>query len=164
MTSATVEAAEKKTAGNFDPPPARKGPSVLRILACVVGGISIVTYVVAKRIFNEGVFIPWQCSVLGKDCEQRYNVPFRGYVHPDYVAAQDAFKENFFQGEEVGAAVSAYVDNQLVIDIQGGWQSPEDQIPYTDQTLQIVFSSTKALVKRLFCLFVYTTLALTLYF
>ncbi|KAI8138504.1 beta-lactamase/transpeptidase-like protein [Fennellomyces sp. T-0311] len=157
MTSETVEGAKKKAAeiNHPSPPPSiQKGSGILWILAGVLGVISMVTYVAAKRLFNEGVFIPWRCSILGQNCEERYNVPFRGYVHPDYTAAQDAFKENFFQGEEVGAAVSAYVDGELVVDIQGGWQNPGEQIPYTDKTLQVVFSSTKALTSIVVAQFV----------
>ncbi|KAI8150364.1 beta-lactamase/transpeptidase-like protein [Fennellomyces sp. T-0311] len=128
------------------PPPTKARRSGALGAAFKLLGLGTVLGVVASvRIFNEGVFIPWSCSVLGYDCSKRYNVEFRGYVNEDYKSAEDAFKNNFFIGDDVGAAVTVYVDGEIVIDMQGGWQNVEDRIPYTNNTLQMVFSSTKAL-------------------
>ncbi|KAI9268180.1 beta-lactamase/transpeptidase-like protein [Phascolomyces articulosus] len=112
-----------------------KCATIAFLLLCIAG----------KRYFNQGPFIPLTCSLFGYACERRYDVPFRGFVHDDYVLAQEAFKNNFYIGEEVGAAVAVYVDGQLVVDMQGGWQNKEDLVPYTEDTLQLVFSCTKAL-------------------
>ncbi|KAI7856351.1 beta-lactamase/transpeptidase-like protein [Circinella umbellata] len=100
-----------------------------------------------KRYLSQGgPFTPLTCSVFGYKCERKYDVPYHGgYVHEDYVAAEQVFKENFYAGEEVGAGVSAFVNGELVLNIQGGWQNFEEQIPYTENTLQMVFSSTKVL-------------------
>ena len=104
---------------------------------------------IKRYITQGGPFTPWTCSIFGYGCEQKYNIPYHGgYVHEDYVAAEQVFKENFYAGEEVGAGVSAFVNGELVLDIQGGWQNVEEQIPYTENTLQMVFSSTKALVTK----------------
>ena len=103
-----------------------------------------------KRYLSQGgPFTPLTCSVFGYKCERKYDVPYHGgYVHEDYVAAEQVFKENFYAGEEVGAGVSAFVNGELVLNIQGGWQNFEEQIPYTENTLQMVFSSTKVLVLK----------------
>ncbi|KAG2223337.1 hypothetical protein INT45_008994 [Circinella minor] len=120
--------------------------SVFKILTAVVAAASAIGYIGIERYLTQGgPFTPWTCSVFGYKCERRYDVSFRGYVDDDYLSAAETFKENFYAGEEVGAAVSAYVDGKLVLDLQGGWQNVEEQIPYTDKTLQVVFSSTKAL-------------------
>lgn len=100
------------------------------------------------RFFTKGPFIPLSCSILGMQCDLLYEIPFEGYVHEDFAEAATAFRQNFYQGEDVGASVAAYVDNQLVLDLHGGWQDIENKIPYTSNTLQIVYSSTKMLVRR----------------
>lgn len=98
------------------------------------------------RFFIHGPFIPLSCSILGRQCDLLSEIPFEGYVDEDFAEAATAFRQNFYQGEDVGAGVAAYVDNQLVLDLHGGWQDIEKKIPYTSNTLQIVYSSTKMLV------------------
>ncbi|KAI9268179.1 beta-lactamase/transpeptidase-like protein [Phascolomyces articulosus] len=119
--------------------------TVIKITTMLTVAVSAVGYIGIKRYLNQGgPFTPWTCSVFGYECEQRYDIKYHGgYVHKDYVAAEQAFIQNFYDGEEVGASVSAYVDGELVLDIYGGWQNLEDQVPYTENTLQMVFSSSK---------------------
>lgn len=98
------------------------------------------------RYLKMGPFIPLACSLVGHNCP--VDVATRGYVNENYQAVKDAFKENFLLGHEVGAGVAAYVDNKLVVDLQAGWQNEEDLIPFSEDTLQVVFSSTKVLVSQ----------------
>lgn len=114
------------------------------ILALICGILTTALY----RFFISGPFIPISCSILGIQCNL-FEIPFEGYVHEDFAEAATAFRQNFYQGEDVGASVAAYVDNQLVLDLHGGWQDIENKIPYTSNTLQIVYSSTKMLVSLL---------------
>ena len=121
--------------------------SVAKIISGVAIATSLLVFIGIKRYINQGgPFTPWTCCVFGYECEQNYNIPFRGYVYNDYVAAEQAFKENFYAGEEVGASAFPYLNGKLVLDIQGGWQNGEEQAPYTGNTLQMVFSSSKVLV------------------
>ncbi|KAI8138237.1 beta-lactamase/transpeptidase-like protein [Fennellomyces sp. T-0311] len=125
--------------------PAEAKRSVVWVLLKVIGLVLVLTAVAIARIANEGAFTPWSCSVFGYGCSKRYDVPFSGYVDEEYVSAEQAFKENFFRGEDIGATATAYVDGKLVLNVQGGWQSVEKRIPYTESSLQMVFSSTKSL-------------------
>ncbi|KAG2220596.1 hypothetical protein INT45_002618, partial [Circinella minor] len=111
----------------------------LTTVGIVLGSIGL------RRYVTGGPYSPWSCSVFGYQCDRLYDFQFNGYVHEDYISAESVFKKNFYTGEEVGAATAAYVDGELVLDIQGGWQDPVKKIPYTNKTLQMVFSSTKAL-------------------
>ncbi|HEY9558051.1 MAG TPA: serine hydrolase domain-containing protein, partial [Acidimicrobiales bacterium] len=66
-----------------------------------------------------------------------------GGVEPGFEAVADAFAKNFSEHDEVGAAVSVYRDGHKVVDLWGGVADPQTGAAYTDDTLQLVFSTTK---------------------
>jgi CubicO group peptidase (beta-lactamase class C family) len=55
---------------------------------------------------------------------------------------REAFARNFSEHGEVGAAVAAYVGGRKVVDLWGG-SADHDGTPYGEDTLQLVFSTTK---------------------
>ena len=65
-----------------------------------------------------------------------------GHVEPGFEAVRDAFANNFEEHGEVGASYAFYVDGSQVVDIWGGVRD-DTGAPYDDDTLQVVFSSTK---------------------
>lgn len=67
----------------------------------------------------------------------------RGTVAAGFEGVRDAFERNFAEHGDIGAATAVYVDGELVVDLQGGVADPSTQQPYTDETLQLVFSTTK---------------------
>jgi CubicO group peptidase (beta-lactamase class C family) len=72
----------------------------------------------------------------------------RGNVSPGFEGVRDAFARNFEVNDEVGAGFALYVDGECVVDLVGGTITegdPDDGAaePYTEDTLQLVFSSTK---------------------
>ena len=66
-----------------------------------------------------------------------------GAVAPGFEGVADAFAANFAEHGEVGAATSVYVGGQKVVDLWGGVADQDAGTPYTDDTLQLVFSTTK---------------------
>ncbi|KAG2234023.1 hypothetical protein INT48_007113 [Thamnidium elegans] len=88
-------------------------------------------------------FASFPCTLFGIGCIS--NIPIHGYVDDDYKEVYDIFLNNFKQGLDVGASVSAYVDGRKVISLQGGWQDIEEKVEYTNKSLQMVFSTTKIL-------------------
>ena len=56
------------------------------------------------------------------------------------------FKENFDEGRDLGASIAVYHQGRLVVDLWGGLVDRDCQQPYNDNTLQLVFSTTKGLV------------------
>lgn len=66
-----------------------------------------------------------------------------GSVEPGFDGVADAFRANFDQHGEVGAAVSVYVGGRKVVDLWGGVADVEAGTPYTSDSLQLVFSTTK---------------------
>jgi CubicO group peptidase (beta-lactamase class C family) len=66
-----------------------------------------------------------------------------GHVEPGFAAVKDAFARNFEAGHETGAAFCLHVDGHKVVDLYGGSFDREGGRPYDQDTLQLVFSSTK---------------------
>ncbi len=66
----------------------------------------------------------------------------RGQVAPGFEAVADAFESNFTEHGDVGAGFSLFVDGEEVVSLTGG-VADADGRPYDEDTLQLVFSTTK---------------------
>lgn len=66
-----------------------------------------------------------------------------GTVAPGWEAVQEAFAENLASGEEVGAAAAVYHHGHKVVDVWGGTFDVAGTQEYGEDTLQLVFSTTK---------------------
>jgi CubicO group peptidase (beta-lactamase class C family) len=66
-----------------------------------------------------------------------------GIVETGFERVRDAFVQNFVEHGEVGAGFCLHVGGGKVVDIWGGSFDTASDRPYTDDTLQLVFSSTK---------------------
>jgi CubicO group peptidase (beta-lactamase class C family) len=90
------------------------------------------------------------------------DVRIGGHVEPGFAAVKDAFSQNFEAGHETGAAFCLHVDGRKVVDLYGGSFDHDagdgsgvgngsggsgggggGGRPYDQDTLQLVFSSTK---------------------
>ncbi|KAI8391207.1 beta-lactamase/transpeptidase-like protein [Radiomyces spectabilis] len=107
-------------------------------LAALAVGAALV-----HQYLSKGPYIPWTCALFEYKCPR--DIPFSGFAQLEYADVFAKFQENFNRGREVGAMVTAYVDGELVIDAYGGWQDAKKRIPYTNETLQLSWSSTKML-------------------
>jgi CubicO group peptidase (beta-lactamase class C family) len=67
-----------------------------------------------------------------------------GIVAPGYEPVENAFRRNFTDHGEVGAALCVYVDGEVAIDLAGGRTA--EGAPYTADNLQFLFSATKGIV------------------
>ncbi len=70
-------------------------------------------------------------------------VEIGGQVAPGYEVVRDAFARNFEEHGDVGAGYSLYVDGAKAVDLWGGTADRTTGAPYTEDTLQLVFSTTK---------------------
>jgi len=66
-----------------------------------------------------------------------------GAVEPGFEGVRDAFVANFEEHGEVGAGFSLYVQGRKVVDLWGGVADPETGRAYDEDTLQLVYSTTK---------------------
>ena len=69
--------------------------------------------------------------------------PITGSVAAGWEPVRDVFVENFASQGEVGAAVSIFHRGECVVDLIGGFTDKSDAVPYSKDTLQLVFSTTK---------------------
>jgi CubicO group peptidase (beta-lactamase class C family) len=66
-----------------------------------------------------------------------------GMAAPGFEAVREAFAANFAERGDQGAAVCVYRDGVPVVDLWGGLADPTTDRPYAEDTLQLVFSTTK---------------------
>ena len=71
--------------------------------------------------------------------------PIHGWTEPRFDDVRAAFAENFESHGDVGAAVAVYLHGEPVIDLWGGWHTPEREREWDRNTLVNVFSTTKGL-------------------
>ncbi|KAJ3410862.1 hypothetical protein HDV05_003151 [Chytridiales sp. JEL 0842] len=107
---------------------------------------AILTFVFLSTAYRYFVLIgpavPWICKVFRTQCPPA-ETPIHGYVHPDYSEVKDVFRSNFKDGHEVGASFVAYVDGKLVAELYGGYHYQNFTGEYNQDSLQLVFSSSK---------------------
>ena len=71
----------------------------------------------------------------------KYNID--GTIANGWEFVRPLFKENFVEQRDLGASIAIYHQGELVVDISGGWFDSSQTKPYDDNTLQLVFSTTK---------------------
>ena len=76
-------------------------------------------------------------------------VPVSGHCDEQFVAVGDAFVANFVEQGEIGAGVSVFVGDQLVVDLVGGWVDPDRNGVWRPDTLVDVYSVGKSVVALL---------------
>jgi len=66
-----------------------------------------------------------------------------GWAATEFEPVLDEFARNFEERGEVGAAVCVYVDGHPVVDAWGGLADARADSPWQEDTLVLVYSSTK---------------------
>ncbi len=68
-----------------------------------------------------------------------------GYADEGFGAVADAFAANFDDPGEIGAGFCLYVDGIERVHLWGGLANRRDEVPWTEDTLTVVFSTTKGI-------------------
>ncbi|KAI7894202.1 beta-lactamase/transpeptidase-like protein [Mucor mucedo] len=108
-----------------------------------VGLIVPLVSIIAYNVLMKAPYTSFSCSLLHIGCPS--HIPIHGFVNDEYKEVYNIFVNNFKQGLDIGASISAYVDGKQVLSLQGGWHDRDKQIEYTNETLQMVYSCTKGL-------------------
>jgi CubicO group peptidase (beta-lactamase class C family) len=69
-----------------------------------------------------------------------------GFTAAGFEAVREEFDRNFSERGDTGAAFAAYRDGELVVDLWGGLADRDSGVPWRKETMQVIFSGTKALV------------------
>src|SRR4051812_1085794 len=72
-------------------------------------------------------------------------VDISGRCDDGFGAVKDAFAENFAVEGDVGASVAVTVDGELAVDLWGGLQDEAKGVPWEEDTIINVFSTTKTM-------------------
>jgi CubicO group peptidase (beta-lactamase class C family) len=72
-------------------------------------------------------------------------VDISGRCRDGFGGVKDAFAENFVTEGDVGASVAVTIDGELVVDLWGGSQDRAGEVPWAEDTIINVFSTTKTM-------------------
>ena len=72
-------------------------------------------------------------------------VEVQGKCDSQFSAVEDAFRENFATGGEVGASVAVYSGGKLVVDLWGGYADAARSRPWERDTIVNTYSTTKGM-------------------
>jgi CubicO group peptidase (beta-lactamase class C family) len=66
-----------------------------------------------------------------------------GYCDSRFVGLKQYFQKALDSGEELGASLTINIDDKDVVDFCSGWRDREKTQPWQEDTIVIVFSTTK---------------------
>jgi CubicO group peptidase (beta-lactamase class C family) len=72
-------------------------------------------------------------------------VEIHGFARPPFEKVREAFSENFSRRKELGGACCIYHEGEKVVDLWGGVRNAETREPWEEDTMVIVFSTTKGM-------------------
>ena len=67
-----------------------------------------------------------------------------GYCHEDFSEVKRIFNHNFDKYKEIGSSLCVIVDGEIVVDIWAGHKNKNKTKEWSENTLSVAFSSTKA--------------------
>lgn len=80
------------------------------------------------------------------------SVPISGYVKEGFEKVKTTFEENFIKRKEVGASCCVYYKGEKVVDLWGGYRDKNKKQYWEEDTIAIVFSTTKGISSLAFAL------------
>uniref|UniRef100_A0ABM0M7B0 Beta-lactamase domain-containing protein 2-like n=1 Tax=Saccoglossus kowalevskii TaxID=10224 RepID=A0ABM0M7B0_SACKO len=74
---------------------------------------------------------------------KRLPVLTSGSVEPGFEEIEQAFRSLHEQGLEAGSAFAVYYKGQKIVDLWGGYANYDEEDPWLEETMSMVYSSTK---------------------
>ena len=72
------------------------------------------------------------------------SLPIKGYCHEDFQEVAETFIQNFEKYKEIGSSLCVVVDGEIAVDLWAGHKNKERTNEWSEKTLSVAFSSTKA--------------------
>ncbi len=60
-------------------------------------------------------------------------------------SVRELFAANLESGDDLGASLAVSIDGEMVVDVWGGWADDARTVPWTENTITCVFSTTKTM-------------------
>ncbi|CAF3967155.1 unnamed protein product, partial [Rotaria sp. Silwood1] len=98
-------------------------------------------YVLLVAIIITGIIIALRC----KEVSNIYNI-IGTIENDDWQFVRNLFQQNFIDGLDLGASLAIYHNGKLVVDLCGGWFDQEKTKSYTNDTLELILSTSKGIV------------------
>ncbi|CAF4008027.1 unnamed protein product [Rotaria sordida] len=92
------------------------------------------------------ILIEFFCWISTVICFNDIDYNIHGTTATEWEFVRDLFKQNFAQGFDTSASITIYHNGLLVVDLTGGWFDELRTKPYDNDTLQLVYSTSKGLV------------------
>ena len=74
-----------------------------------------------------------------------YSMPLGGKCDARFDSVRELFTAKLDSGEDLGASLVVNIDGEMVVDLWGGWADEDRTIPWTENTISCVFSTTKTM-------------------
>ena len=71
-------------------------------------------------------------------------VKIKGYCHESFQDVAEIFAQNFKKYEEIGSAICVVIDGEVIVDLYAGYKNELRTDEWSEETLSVAFSSTKA--------------------
>lgn len=71
--------------------------------------------------------------------------PLCGTCTARFDAVRELFASKLDSGEELGASLAVNIDGEMVVDLWGGWTDQDRSVPWSENTIANVFSTTKTM-------------------
>ena len=71
--------------------------------------------------------------------------PLGGTCSARFDPLRELFAAKLESGEDLGASLAFNIDGEVVVDLWGGWADEARTVPWTENTIGCVFSTTKVM-------------------
>ena len=71
--------------------------------------------------------------------------PLHGTCSARFEPLRELFAAKLESGEDLGASLAFNIDGETVVDLWGGWADETRTVPWTENTITNVFSTTKSM-------------------
>ncbi len=86
-----------------------------------------------------------QTPLLNRGLMRNQRTPLGGTCSARFDALRELFAAKLESGEDLGASLAVNIDGQMVVDLWGGWADEARAIPWSEDTITCVFSTTKTM-------------------